>query len=1491
MNFSLFTRNDKQQWRGRLPSKAEFEQAMEQALAQRLTAANDDDDDETSSQHGEEEAGVETIGVNAIASISKKRKKSAEIEEIFEKSGSSSSSNNDRKRIAVVAKAEIKCQGTTNAHMWDVADKETAVLFGKYKLHHDREELNTDSVSSQFVTQVQNRASSNIKELFTHINAVGAEFHQIYLQNQAMGIPMFGDKNKMATPLETAVKIFCDICKKEHIGGSKHCRFKDDKGGKPPPKVENKNQDSQGGGGKSTHSKRNKSFQGNRPSVNPKYKKRDNPSGKRLRSSTDDIDIQLIDTHEQHLNTLAERDYACEYPMQVIINDNIINVNVLIDTGANASNYISQSLCDRLEAIGAQTFPVSTTVKSGISGKSQRCHVNKAINIVLSFIPEITNFESRNINKLNLRGSSKQIYHSTNAKLLPSLNYDLIVGLPSIRKMKLIQLIPSVFLDEKKVSIVDSAPRLSSGIIHHTIPATPADTICSLSETSDVVLPAPFPTSQVTWEDSDVQTRYEKSQLPGIDCDDGETTSKNILDSITFGTSTPTLTSKARKLCYEFKDIISDSLDPKPAKVDEPMEIDIEEGAWFNNPGARTPSRAQSAAKQHEIRKQLQKMIANRIIQPSQAKAWSQVLLVRKPDSKWRFCVDFRNLNAITKLTSGHPIPNIKQMLHRLGDQKAQYYATLDLTSGYFQAPLAESARTFTAFITFMGIFEFLRVPMGVKGAASYFQQFVAVTVLAGLMYICTEAYIDDVIVHGKNEDDFISNLRKVFLRFRKYNVKLQPSKMKIGLTSVEYVGHKIDKEGLHFTREKLDSVLNFQKPTYQAQLKSFLGLCNYFRDNVKHHSTLVYPLQKMLDNYDRRSKLQWTPETDAAWENIKHAVHSCPKLFFIDEFSNIHVYTDASDYGIGGYVMQIVDGKEVPIAFISKTLTESQRKWSTPQKEAFAIYYTLCKMEHLLLDRHFTIHTDHKNLTYVNDSVNAMVVRWKLYLQEYSFDILHVKGVDNIVADNFSRLCILTEENLSEEEILQFIEEDETFYSLLELHKIPKRVRRIIGKVHNSSVGHHGVERTISKIKESGKSWAHMRQHVRTFIARCPCCQLMSQVAPSIRVNPFTINHSKPMHTLAIDTIGPLPEDEKGNKYIIAIIDTFSRFLELYPVVDTTSGVAADALFQHAGRYGTPSVLISDGGSQYVNAIIKDFALLSGIHHHITLAYSKQENGIVERCNKEILRHLRAIIYEREVLNQWYKFIPMVQRIFNSTISDSIGVSPSQLIYGGALNLNRGFIFNIEDKERYDSEVDLSDYAKDMLERQAAIIAIAQKHQAQVNEKHIATKNFQYKHIDVTVFPVNSFVMVAYPNTKITASGAPHKLLTTWQGPYRVISSIGNQYTVLHLASMKEETVHVKRLKEFLVDEGVDPRQIANQATNRWDVESIVSHTGNPQFRKKMKFMVKWVGWPTPTAEPWSAELANLEVMHVYLKENKLSQMIPAKFKTSEGKKGKKKK
>ena len=334
-----------------------------------------------------------------------------------------------------------------------------------------------------------------------------------------------------------------------------------------------------------------------------------------------------------------------------------------------------------------------------------------------------------------------------------------------------------------------------------------------------------------------------------------------------------------------------------------------------------------------------------------------------------------------------------------------------------------------------------------------------------------------------------------------------------------------------------------------------------------------------------------------------------------------------------------------------------------------------------------------------------------------------------------------------------------------------------------------------------------------------------------------------------------------------------------MYPAPDATAVSAADALLQHTGRYGIPSLLISDAGSQYVNEIISELLKMMGTDHQVTLAHSKQENGIIERSNKEILRHLKAIIFDRSVVTTWNKFLPLVQRIINSTVHESIGVSPAQIIFGNALNLNRGFIISVEDKEKFDSEVIMSEYSKDMIDRQAEIISIAQKHQEQVNEQYIATKNKKYKDMDITEFPVNSYVLLSYPPTNLK-KGPPNKLMLNWQGPYKVISYLGNNYTILNLTTMKEETVNIKRLKEYNSDEEEDPQQVANQATQRIDVERIISHTGSPKFRKKMRFIVKWVGYEETTAEPWSKEIWNLQVMHEYLRANKLKQMIPTAFK-----------
>ena len=200
--------------------------------------------------------------------------------------------------------------------------------------------------------------------------------------------------------------------------------------------------------------------------------------------------------------------------------------------------------------------------------------------------------------------------------------------------------------------------------------------------------------------------------------------------------------------------------------------------------------------------------------------------------------------------------------------------------------------------------------------------------------------------------------------------------------------------------------------PTTQKGMKQFLGLANYFRDHVKDHSKVVQPLQDMVSDYRKSKALQWTPELTTLFNDVKDRVGNCPELFFMDDSLPVYLHTDASDYGIGAYLFQLEpSGKERPIAFISKSLTKERLRWSVLEKEAYAIFYAINKLEYLIRDRYFLLRTDHKNLTYINQESSPKVRRWKLAIQEYNFDIEHIAGEENVVADALSRLCAHTED------------------------------------------------------------------------------------------------------------------------------------------------------------------------------------------------------------------------------------------------------------------------------------------------------------------------------------------------------------------------------------------------------------------------------------------------------------------------------------------------
>ena len=921
----------------------------------------------------------------------------------------------------------------------------------------------------------------------------------------------------------------------------------------------------------------------------------------------------------------------------------------------------------------------------------------------------------------------------------------------------------------------------------------------------------------------------------------------------------PELQSDIKDLLVEFSDIFRKDVSPKPADVPS-MDVKVDKLKWNSLKGNMGVSpRVQSRDKNSEIQKQVEKMLQLGVIQRSNSNRYSQVLLVPKPNNKWRFCIDYQPLNACCE-GDGWNLPNIQHMLQRLGGHRPKLFAVMDLTSGYHQAPLNLSSRMFSAFITFMGIFEWLRVPMGLKGAASYFQKVLATVVLIGLIYYTCELYIDDIVVHAQDAQSFLIRLRQVFERLRKHNITLNPEKCKFGLPSVEYVGHTIDETGLSFSTEKLNEVLAIQPPTYAKELRSFLGLASYFRDHINNLATIAKPLQDMIVDYEKKRKLVWTPEAEQAFTNVKDAIKRCPKLFFMDDNAPIYLHTDASDYGIGAYLFQIIDGIEQPIAFMSKTLSAEELKWSTIEKECYAIVFSLRKFEYLLRDKHFTLRTDHANLTYVNDPPSPKVRRWKIAIQEYDFDLEFIDGLKNVVADGFSRLLPISVEILC----------------VLKGLKIPDDKYKLLGQVHNTTVGHHGLDRMLKKLRSQNIEWKEMRDHARKFIDNCPCCQKMNNLKVSIKTHPFHLSTLRPMEVIHMDTLYMGVTNDNNNSYLLVLIDSCSRWLELFPIPDLSAEQAAVKLFEHFGRFGMPGQILTDNGKQFINKLHDELHILTGIDKLQTTPYSHEENGIVERANKEILRHVRSILFDKGIHKEWNLAIPLVQRILNSQQSSTTGCSPAELIFTNAPNLDKGIYMPL-----IPSSIDKDSlsiwHSKRLTLQQRVLSSARQNKQVMEAEKLAQTSGTP------TEYAEGSYVLLRYPEEDII-KGSTGKLKLPLKGPMLVTKVNGDKYSLQDITTGKHSDVHISRLYQFYYDDTkFDPAEIARKDLDEEVVEDIVDHTIH-KHKSKMEFRVRWLGYDEghDLWLPWR-QLRDNPKLHKYLYVNGMQRLIPSEHRKQE--------
>lgn len=415
-----------------------------------------------------------------------------------------------------------------------------------------------------------------------------------------------------------------------------------------------------------------------------------------------------------------------------------------------------------------------------------------------------------------------------------------------------------------------------------------------------------------------------------------------------------------------------------------------------------------------EINEQVNKLLRQKIIEPSMSEYNSPILLVPKKsaDNKktWRLVVDYRKVNK-KLIADKFPLPRIETILENLG--KAKWFSVLDLISGFHQIPLNEDSRDITSFSTDSGSFRFTRLPFGLSVSPNSFQRMMSIA-FSGLSPDKAFMYIDDLIVIGRSEKHHLQNLEKVFETCNKYNLKLNPSKCKFFQNEVTYLGHKITDKGILPDDSKFDVINNYPEPKNADEVKRFVAFCNYYRRFIKNFAEITYPLNQLTK---KRAIFNWTDECRISFQNLKKALIS-PQILQYPDFSKPFVLTcDASGIACGAVLAQQINGVDMPVAYASKTFTKGESHKPTILKELTAIHWAI-KHFHCYLygQEKFLVKTDHRPLIYLFSMKDptSKLTRMRLDLEEYNFDIIYIKGKDNVCADALSRISINELKNLN---------------------------------------------------------------------------------------------------------------------------------------------------------------------------------------------------------------------------------------------------------------------------------------------------------------------------------------------------------------------------------------------------------------------------------------------------------------------------------------------
>lgn len=823
-----------------------------------------------------------------------------------------------------------------------------------------------------------------------------------------------------------------------------------------------------------------------------------------------------------------------------------------------------------------------------------------------------------------------------------------------------------------------------------------------------------------------------------------------------------------------------------------------------------------------KVKEIVEDLLNKKIIKESNSSFASPMILVKKKDGSDRMCIDYRALNKLIE-KDRYPLPLIDDQIDKLGN--STYYISIDMKNGFYQIPISSNSTKYTAFVTPDGHYEFVKMPFGICNGPSVFQR--AITKAVGhLPFILV--YIDDILIAFNTIEEGLSYLEQTISALSSCGFTVNLKKCKFFVDSIEYLGRQISREGVRPGESKINALANSPIPTNVKQVRQFMGLCSYFRKFIPDFASKTACITKLTKN---NQKWEWGIEQDRARKYVIDHLTSKPLLTIFDPRCATELHTDASAIGYGAILLQKVGSVNKVVAYYSKRTSPAESKYCSYDLETLAIFNALKHFRVYLLGIKFTIITDCNAIksTMTKKDLSPRVARWWTFMQDFQFDIQYKKGKFISHVDFLSRnpvsaplerrhyheVNFIEADNVSPESWLKIAQtndsETQTLMSQLQagnldsnqyviknnlLHYktspdaeprlfVPKGCRIKILKLFHDENCHVGFDKVLHKIRQY--FWfPGIIAFIRKYINHCLICvQKKGFSGPKQGLLHPIDKTAVPFHTVHLDCTGPFPTTTEGFKHILLLVDGFTKFCLLKPLKTLSTGELIPIIRETVTLFGTPSLVVTDRGTNFSSNQIQALFRELNIEHHMIATGTPRGNGQVERYVATVVNMLNTMCEEP---SDWPNVLIKVQQSINTTVQKSTGFTPLRLLIGVEANIPivQSHLNEIINDEDLHPDIDVQadrEIAKQRLQK------IAESFKQRFD--HVRRNNKQYN--------IGDLVYVSQDHRR------NDKLKSRFKGPYEIQSILPNDRYALKGNGNVRNIVVAKEKLRFWPGEWVD--------------------------------------------------------------------------------------